>query len=342
MRGSTGWRGWSPGRPRRPVSTLPGPPPRRPRRVLSRGRRSPVGRAAARAAYAARRFARETSCTTTRSRRCARGRRRAGASRSSAGRASTPWAALAMAGSRASRGSARSRATAAAGRARHVGARRGRPRRATGGGRPTRCRRWCPAYFGLRRPAAVTEAIYLDRIAGRARGELAPSSATRRGPGTRSRSALVDDVADELAAFAIAAIRRLHLARSPVPVVLAGGLARGAADLLVPAVERRVHGSRRAPCLCPRRPRRCSARRCSGSTASPRPTTPRPTACGRCSPCGAGRRSARAERLLGPHPSASPPQGVDSVAFPVIRGRTILCAENVGTCERLRGTSVAG
>ena len=47
---------------------------------------------------------------------------------------------------------------------------------------------------------------------------------------------LVDDIADELAAFATASIRRLSLEEEPVPFTLAGGLARGAADLLVPRV----------------------------------------------------------------------------------------------------------
>ena len=47
---------------------------------------------------------------------------------------------------------------------------------------------------------------------------------------------LVNDVADEIASYATASIRRLGLEAEAVPVTLAGGLARGAADLLVPRV----------------------------------------------------------------------------------------------------------
>ncbi len=52
----------------------------------------------------------------------------------------------------------------------------------------------------------------------------------------RCRSASSNDVADEIASYATASIRRLGLEAEAVPVTLAGGLARGAADLLVPRV----------------------------------------------------------------------------------------------------------
>ena len=67
----------------------------------------------------------------------------------------------------------------------------------------------------------------------------------RRADGDAVALGLIDDLADECASFAIAAIRRLHMARHPVPVVLSGGVARGAGDLLAGAVARRV--SRVAP-----------------------------------------------------------------------------------------------
>ena len=93
-----------------------------------------------------------------------------------------------------------------------------------------------PAHFGLTAPADVTEALYFGRIDGRRVGELAPVVAQAARDGDAVAQRLVDDIADELAAFATASIRRLSLEEEPVPVTLAGGLARGAADLLVPRV----------------------------------------------------------------------------------------------------------
>ena len=97
-----------------------------------------------------------------------------------------------------------------------------------------------PAHFGLRTPADVTEALYLDKIEGGRVGELAPVVAQAARDGDAVAQGLVDDIADELAAFATASIRRLSLEEEPVPVTLAGGLARGAADLLVPRVTELV------------------------------------------------------------------------------------------------------
>jgi len=97
-----------------------------------------------------------------------------------------------------------------------------------------------PAHFGLRRPLAVTEALYRGRIADERVAELAPVVVGAARAGDEVAVCLVRDVADELAAFAIASIRRLRMQRLAVPVVLAGGLARGAADLLVPRVDELV------------------------------------------------------------------------------------------------------
>ncbi|HEY4189002.1 MAG TPA: BadF/BadG/BcrA/BcrD ATPase family protein [Candidatus Limnocylindrales bacterium] len=94
-----------------------------------------------------------------------------------------------------------------------------------------------PAHFGLSEPEAVTEALYAGRIPGRRVGELAPVVAAAARDGDAVAVRLVDDVGDEIAAFATASIRRLGLEGEPVPVTLAGGLARGAADLLVPYVS---------------------------------------------------------------------------------------------------------
>ena len=99
---------------------------------------------------------------------------------------------------------------------------------------PTSLSALVPAYFGLDDPESVTEAFYAGRIAGGRVGELAKVVAQAARDGDEVSIGLVNDVADEIAAYATASIRRLGLEAEAVPVTLAGGLARGAADLLVP------------------------------------------------------------------------------------------------------------
>jgi N-acetylglucosamine kinase-like BadF-type ATPase len=105
-----------------------------------------------------------------------------------------------------------------------------------GRGAPTSLSVLVPAHFGLDDPEAVTEAFYAGRIAGGRVGELAPLVAAAARDGDAVSIGLVNDVADEIAAFATASIRRLGLEAEAVPVTVAGGLARGAADLLIPRV----------------------------------------------------------------------------------------------------------
>jgi N-acetylglucosamine kinase-like BadF-type ATPase len=97
-----------------------------------------------------------------------------------------------------------------------------------------------PAHFGVRRPLDVTQALYDGRLAEERIAELARVAVDAARAGDAVAVAIVDDQAGECAAFAIASIRRLRLTRLEVPVVLAGGVARGAADLLVRPVEARV------------------------------------------------------------------------------------------------------
>ncbi len=97
-----------------------------------------------------------------------------------------------------------------------------------------------PAHFGLRRPADVTAAIYAGRIAEARTSELASVAVKAAAAGDAVALGLIGDLADECAAFAIASIRRLGLARREVPVVLSGGVARGADVLLAGAVAQRV------------------------------------------------------------------------------------------------------
>ncbi len=95
-----------------------------------------------------------------------------------------------------------------------------------GRGPRTSLERAVPAYFGRRSPLAVLEAVYTGRLAERRLIELAPVALAEAAAGDAVARAIVDDLADELARWAVAAIRRLGLARRPVEVVMAGGVFR--------------------------------------------------------------------------------------------------------------------
>jgi N-acetylglucosamine kinase-like BadF-type ATPase len=83
-----------------------------------------------------------------------------------------------------------------------------------------------PAHFGLARPIDVTMAIEHERIpATRLRG-LSPVVFEAAVGGDAVARSILDRLADEIATMAIAIIRRLHLTRRDVDVVLAGGVFR--------------------------------------------------------------------------------------------------------------------
>lgn len=100
-----------------------------------------------------------------------------------------------------------------------------------------------PAHFGLRRPLDVTAALYAGRIPEGRTTELAAVAVGAARDGDAIALQLIGDLADECASFAIAAIRRLRMASLSVPVVLSGGVARGARELLADAVAERVAGA---------------------------------------------------------------------------------------------------
>jgi N-acetylglucosamine kinase-like BadF-type ATPase len=95
-----------------------------------------------------------------------------------------------------------------------------------GRGPKTSLARSVPAHFGLRTPAALTRALYFERIEHNQLLEVAPivfEAATAGDPVARS---IIDRLADELVAMASALIRRLGMTRLDPEVVLAGGVFR--------------------------------------------------------------------------------------------------------------------
>lgn len=97
-----------------------------------------------------------------------------------------------------------------------------------------------PAHFGMRRPIDVTLAMYHGRLPEGRVDELAAVAVRAAREGDAVALGLLGELADECAAFATASIRRLRLTRLEVPVVLSGGVARGAGELLARPVEDRV------------------------------------------------------------------------------------------------------
>ena len=112
-----------------------------------------------------------------------------------------------------------------------------------GRGPRTSLERLVPAHFGLRRPADLTVALYRHRIHQDRLRELPPIVYAAAAAGDPVALAIVDELGDEIVAFATAAIRRVGAVRREVDVVLAGGLVRSRDPRLMARVE---HGIRSA------------------------------------------------------------------------------------------------
>ncbi len=83
-----------------------------------------------------------------------------------------------------------------------------------------------PAHFGVARPRSLTAAMYRGDIAFLRHHEIAPLVFAAAGQGDAVARAIVDRQADEVVAWAGAAITRLNLRRRDPDVVLAGSVFR--------------------------------------------------------------------------------------------------------------------
>lgn len=93
-----------------------------------------------------------------------------------------------------------------------------------GRGPRTRLERDVPAHFGLARPLDVSWALERGRLRQRRLAELAPLVFAAASFGDGPAAAIVEQLADEVATMAGALVRRLHLRRQAVEIVLGGGL----------------------------------------------------------------------------------------------------------------------
>jgi N-acetylglucosamine kinase-like BadF-type ATPase len=93
-----------------------------------------------------------------------------------------------------------------------------------GRGARTALERAVPAHFGQVQPAALTRALYRERIPMRRLGELVPVVFAAAEGGDAVARSILDAQADELVTMATAVARRLGLVRLDPEVVLAGGV----------------------------------------------------------------------------------------------------------------------
>jgi N-acetylglucosamine kinase-like BadF-type ATPase len=93
-----------------------------------------------------------------------------------------------------------------------------------GRGPRTALERLVPQWFGLARVGAVTRAFYDGRLGEKRIGELSPVVFEAARDGDAVARTIVDRLADELTMMAVALARRLGMVRSPIEIVLAGGV----------------------------------------------------------------------------------------------------------------------
>jgi N-acetylglucosamine kinase-like BadF-type ATPase len=109
-----------------------------------------------------------------------------------------------------------------------------------GRGPRTSLERLVPAYFGARRPDDLTAELYSGRLDSDRLRELPPLVFGAAADGDTVARTIVDDLGDEVVAWALAMIRRLHLTRIDVPVVLSGGIVRTTYEPFVVRIRSRI------------------------------------------------------------------------------------------------------
>ena len=95
-----------------------------------------------------------------------------------------------------------------------------------GRGEHTSLERLVPEHFSISRPSVVMEAIYVGRLDEGRLSELAPVVFRAAAKGDRVAQRMIDELADEIVVTVNAAIRRLHVTKRDVHVILGGGVFR--------------------------------------------------------------------------------------------------------------------
>jgi N-acetylglucosamine kinase-like BadF-type ATPase len=110
-----------------------------------------------------------------------------------------------------------------------------------GRGRRTLLEKLVPAHFEMSRPTAVMQAVYVGALGEHRLTELAPVVFHAALAGDDVARALIAEMTEEIVVTANAAIRRLHVARRDVRVVLGGGVLRAAGDQLIASITAGIH-----------------------------------------------------------------------------------------------------
>ena len=90
-----------------------------------------------------------------------------------------------------------------------------------------------PAHFKMSRPTAVMEAVYVGKLKYGRLSEVAPVVFKAAAAGDAVASGMIDLLVDEIVVTVNAAVRRLHLTRSDVHIVLGGGVLQAAGKELL-------------------------------------------------------------------------------------------------------------
>ena len=106
-------------------------------------------------------------------------------------------------------------------------------RAADGRGPQTALREAVPAYFGLKEPIEVAEALHLGEISWDRIASLAPIVLQVADAGDEVARGLVLRLAREIFLLVSSAVTRLGLAAEPIPVVLGGGVVASGNSLLI-------------------------------------------------------------------------------------------------------------
>ena len=110
-------------------------------------------------------------------------------------------------------------------------------------GEPTTLSRLVPDHFGLATAEDVAIALHTRLVSGWRLADLSPAVFAAAHAGDGAAGALLDRLADEVAGFALAALRRLDMLDAEVDVVLGGGLLRAGSAHLDERIDADIHES---------------------------------------------------------------------------------------------------
>lgn len=99
-----------------------------------------------------------------------------------------------------------------------------------------------PQHFEMRTPLEVARAVHFNKISLWSLAELGPVVYEQAAVDIAARE-ILERLADEVVAFAIAALTRLQLCDAGADVVLGGGLIRAAPPWMIERVQERVHAA---------------------------------------------------------------------------------------------------